>query len=60
MIWPWPIWAGVRKAHRAKKPLMEKAHRTQKSTKALCYRASPWAFFLEKNIHSEYKKNGNN
>ena len=60
MIWPWPIWTGVRKAHMAKKPLMGKAHRAKKPTKILWYRANPWAFFLEKNIHYEYKKNGNN
>jgi len=44
MAWPWPTWAGAKKAHRAKKPPTKKAYRAKKPTKALSAWASPWAF----------------
>jgi len=32
MVWPYPTWVGTRKSHKAKKPLIEKAHKTKNTT----------------------------
>jgi len=35
---------GAKKAHRDKKPLIEKVHKAKNPIKALWYKASPWSF----------------